>query len=148
MRTAIKPGAGADPWVLKYGDSYYMTYTTGNNVQVTKSGNLAQWAQTGMTVYTPPSPLGDVWAPELHYIQGAFYIYVAMDKNGDNAQHRMYVLKGRSTTDPTQPFDVSFVSVGMWKGALMDAVSQMVGQITSPDNNWAIDGTVLIVHPF
>lgn len=105
-----------------------MTYTTGNNVQVTRSSNLAQWSASGTVVYTPPSPYGDVWAPELHYIQGAFYIYVAMDKNGNNADHRMYVLKGRSTTDPTQPFD-------------------MVGQITSPDNNWAIDGTVLIVRP-
>ena len=47
-----------------------------------------------------------MWAPELHFIQGAFYIYVAMAKNGNNAEHRMYVLKGRSTTDPTQPFDV------------------------------------------
>lgn len=59
-----------------------------------------------MTVYRPPAPYTDLWAPELHFIQGAFYIYVAMAKNGNNAEHRMYVLKGRSTTDPTQPFDV------------------------------------------
>ncbi|KAI0757992.1 glycoside hydrolase family 43 protein [Fomes fomentarius] len=121
----IKPGGGADPWVLRFGDSYYLTYTTGGDVQVTQSSNLAQWTQSGAVVYTPPSSFTDVWAPELQYIQGAFYIYVAMAVNGDNSQHRMYVLKGRSSTDPTQPFD-------------------LVGQITSPDNNWAIDGTVLI----
>ncbi|RDX47753.1 glycoside hydrolase family 43 protein [Lentinus brumalis] len=123
----IKPGGGADPWVLKYGDSYYLLYTTGGNVQVTRSSNLAQWAQTGTVVYQPPSGYTDVWAPELHYINGRFYIYVAMAQNGDNASHRMYVLQGTSTTDPLQPFN-------------------LVGQITSSDNNWAIDGTVLVLY--
>ncbi|KZV99129.1 glycoside hydrolase family 43 protein [Exidia glandulosa HHB12029] len=126
FKNPIKPGGGADPWVLKYGDSYYLTYTTGGDVRVTKSSNLAQWAQTGTQVFNAAGRFGSVWAPELHFIQGAFYIYVAMTTtDGNNANHRMYVLKGRSTTDPTQPFD-------------------LVGQITSPDNEWAIDGTVLI----
>ena len=48
-----------------------------------------------------------MWAPELHYINGRFYIYVAMAQNGDNASHRMYVLQGTSTTDPLRPFNVS-----------------------------------------
>ena len=109
LLTAIKPGSGADPWVILHGDSYYLLYTTGNNVQVTRSSNLAQWAETGTVVYTPPAPFTDVWAPELHLINGVFYIYVAMAQNGDNSQHRMYVLKGTSTTDPTQPFTVCFM---------------------------------------
>ena len=105
---AIKPGSGADPWVLQHGDSYYLLYTTGGDVQVTRSSNLAQWAnKTSTVVYKPPSPFSDVWAPELHLINGQFYIYVAMAKSGDNSQHHMYVLKGTSTTDPTQPFEVS-----------------------------------------
>jgi GH43 family beta-xylosidase len=103
---AIKSGSGADPWVLQYNNNYYLLYTTGGNVQVTRSSNLAQWSPTGTVVYQPPSPYTDVWAPELHYINGKFYIYVAMAKNGDNASHRMYVLQGTSTTDPTQPFNV------------------------------------------
>ena len=103
--TAIKPGAGADPWVLQYGDYYYLLYTTGGDVQVTRSSNLAQWAESGTVVYTPPSGYTDVWAPELHYINGQFYIYVAMAQNGDNASH--HVLQGMSTTDPLQRFNVS-----------------------------------------
>ena len=91
--SAIKPGSGADPWVLQHGDSYYLLYTTGSDVQVTISSNLAQWADRASTVvYKPPSPFSDVWAPELHLINGQFYIYVAMAKSGDNSQHRMYVL--------------------------------------------------------
>ena len=87
-----------------------MLYTTGGDVQVTRSSNLAQWAESGTVVYTPSSGYTDVWAPELHYINGQFYIYVAMAQNGDNASHRMYVLQGTSTTDPLQPFNVSLTS--------------------------------------
>ncbi|MCZ4136287.1 alpha-N-arabinofuranosidase, partial [Escherichia coli] len=64
-----------------------------------------------------------IWAPELHYINGAWYIYYAKD-DGDNVNHRMYVMENTSP-DPTQ---------GNW---------QYKGQITDPTNKWAIDGTVL-----
>ena len=37
--------------MLEDGDSYYLLYTTGGDVRVTKSSNLAQWAQTGTVVY-------------------------------------------------------------------------------------------------
>ena len=77
---------------------------TGGDVQVTRSSNLAQWAEPGTVVYTSPSGYTDVWAPELHYINGQFYIYVAMAQNGDNASH--HVLQGMSTTDPLQRFNV------------------------------------------
>lgn len=67
-----------------------------------------------------------IWAPELHYINGAWYIYYAKD-DGDNVNHRMYVMENTSA-DPTQ---------GTW---------QYKGQITDSTNKWAIDGTVLQVN--
>jgi hypothetical protein len=60
--------------------------------------------------------------------------------NGNNANHRMYVLQGTSTLDPTKPFNVRDVCSA--RESLLIRL-QLVGQITSPDNNWAIDGTVL-----
>ncbi|KAH7107358.1 glycoside hydrolase family 43 protein [Auriculariales sp. MPI-PUGE-AT-0066] len=120
----VKPGGGADPWVIKIGDSYFMTYTTGGDIRVTRSSNLAQWAETGVQVWAPNGQdYGSIWAPELHVVNGTFYIYAAMTRsNGNNADHRMFAFRGRSTTDPLQAFD-------------------LVSQVTSPDNNWAIDGT-------
>ena len=79
-------------------------------------------------VYAPPPNTRyskELWAPELHYIQGEWYIYVAAD-DGNNANHRMYVLRGTSQ-DPTEPFE-------------------MIGQITDPSNKWAIDGTVVTIN--
>lgn len=63
-----------------------------------------------------------LWAPELHYINGEWYIYFA-GNTGVYQSHRMYALKG-SSQDPTQPFG-------------------MIGKITDSSDMWAIDGTVL-----
>jgi GH43 family beta-xylosidase len=101
---AIIPGGAADPWMVSFNNVYYLTYTTGGDVRVSQSSDIGgPWPAQGVQVYSPTSGQGDVWAPELHQINGQFYIYVAMD-NGNNANHRMYVLQGTSTTDPTKPF--------------------------------------------
>ncbi|KAH9924080.1 glycoside hydrolase family 43 protein [Fomitopsis serialis] len=120
----IVPGIGADPWMIQHGSDYYLTYTTGTNVQLRKSSNIAQFNVTPTVVYTPAngSGLSAVWAPELHYIGGEFYIYVAMVNGSDANNHHMYALKGKSQ-EPLDGFD-------------------FVGEVGTPDNNWAIDGTV------
>jgi GH43 family beta-xylosidase len=75
-------------------------------------------------VWVPP-PTGpyskDIWAPELHIIDGKWYLYFAAD-DGNDANHRIYVLEN-SSADPMQ---------GAWtfKGEL------------KPDDGWAIDPTV------
>ena len=119
---------GADPWVWKHSDGrYYLTVTTGGNVSVIRADTI-----TGLNggerkvVWTPPrsGPLSrDVWAPELHRIAGAWYVYVAAD-DGKNANHRMYVLENRAD----DPFQGKF----LLKGKLADPRA----------DRWAIDGTV------
>ncbi|WP_342479684.1 family 43 glycosylhydrolase [Paenibacillus sp. FSL F4-0097] len=116
---------GADPWVYKHTDGfYYFTKTTGGNVTLWKSAQLT-------TIDAAPTKVintggSGIWAPELHYINGAWYIYYAMD-DGDNVNHRMYVMEN-TAADPMQ---------GTW---------QYKGQITDSSNKWAIDGTVLQVN--
>lgn len=116
---------GADPWVYKHTDGfYYFTKTTGGNVTIWKSAQLTTIDAAPTTVVN--TGCCGIWAPELHYINGAWYIYFAKD-DGDNVNHRMYVMENTSA-DPTQ---------GTW---------QYKGQITDPTNKWAIDGTVLQVN--
>lgn len=114
-----------DPWVTAHNGRYYYCYIKGNRVCVSNASALQRINQNGSVVYDPPAGTAysyNYWAPELYYIDGEWYIYVAAD-NGNNQTHRMYVLKG-TTQDPTDPFE-------------------MVGQITDPTNRWAIDGTIL-----
>ena len=126
---------GNDPWVVRHGDKYYYCYASYvwffGGVAVAEIPSLDQIGTTeGSQVYTAPTE-GDTshsfeyWAPELHYIHGEWYIYVAAD-DGSNENHRMYVLKGTSQ-DPTDPFEY-------------------VGQVTDPTDKWAIDGTVAEIN--
>lgn len=118
-----------DPWVVRDGDNgYYYCWTEWDVIYVSHCDNLSdlRFAQGNKkAVYAPPKDTAyssELWAPELHYLRGNWYIYVAAD-DGDNNHHRMYVLKG-DAADPTKEFT-------------------MVGRIGDESNKWAIDGTVL-----
>ncbi len=119
-------GSGADPWVIRDGDKYYYCYSGGNGVCVNEIESLDKiTADGGTKVYTAPEGTmysAEYWAPELHKIDGKWYIYVAAD-DGDNYNHRMYVLECTGD-DPTDEY-------------------VMKGKITDSTDKWAIDGTVL-----
>ena len=117
---------GADPWVIRDGDDYYYCFSGGNGVRVAQIDGLHAISQDNYSqVYSAPAGTmwsAEYWAPELHKINGKWYIYVAAD-DGDNYNHRMYVLECMGDK-PTDNF-------------------KMVGKITDSTDKWAIDGTVL-----
>lgn len=119
---------GPDPWVVSSNGFYYVMHTTGNNLRIYKTAAMSRLsAARPVTVWTPPTTgpnSRDIWAPELHSIDGKWYLYYAADNNGIDATHRMFVLENASA-DPT---------TGTWVDR---------GQLNLPDNKWAIDGTVL-----
>ena len=115
---------GDDPYVIEHDGSYYYCWSNGG-VMVAKIDGLDKIVKdNGVRVFDRANGgFENVWAPELHYIDGNWYIYVAMcEGTGDNAAHRMYCLKG-TTQDPTDPFE-------------------LVGKVTDSTDKWAIDGTV------
>ena len=121
---AMPLGGGCDPWFCEYGGRYYYCYPLGNGMGVKSADSLAElWDAPGRRVYTAPEGTdysSDYWAPELHFIDSRWYIYVCAD-DGANENHRMYVL---SCDTP----DGDYV---------------MEGKIADKTDKWAIDGTVL-----
>ena len=117
------PG-GSDPWIFDYEGKYYYCYSVGNGVGVRCSESISTLCDGEETiVYRAPEGKNysySYWAPEMHCIDGKWYIYVAAD-NGNNENHRMYVMQGDS---PTSQFE-------------------FVGKIYDNTDRWAIDGTVL-----
>jgi GH43 family beta-xylosidase len=117
---------GPDPWVIKKNDIYYVTHTTGNGLKLYAASNMANLPTAiNKTVWTAPASgmnSRDIWAPEIHYINNAWYCYYAGD-DGDNANHRMWVLENKSD-DPLS---------GVWVDK---------GKLKLGDDKWAIDGTV------
>lgn len=95
--------AGADPYVMLHEDGYYYyTRTLGSRLDIWRSRSLTA-IDLGQrkTVWTSPSDLKDIWAPEIHYIEGKWYIYYTANTGcGDNCRG-VYVLENDSA-DPFQ----------------------------------------------
>lgn len=117
---------GPDPWVVTYNGFYYYMNTTGHDLTVWKTRDITDLAHAEKkVVWVPPAdgPYSkEIWAPELHRLDDAWYIYFAADA-GKNESHRIYVVENKSD-DPLQ---------GEWtfKGKVADATDK-----------WAIDASV------
>ncbi len=118
--------SGADPWVTFKDGFYYYTHTTSRNLVIWKTKSIVNLGNaTKKIVWTPPvdkSYSKQLWAPELHYVQGKWYMYFAAD-DGNNDNHRLYVVEN-SSSDPTE---------GDW---------EFKGQVTDRSDKWAIDGNI------
>ncbi|WP_231426165.1 family 43 glycosylhydrolase [Pedobacter sp. Leaf250] len=118
--------SGADPWSIYKDGYYYYTHSMQNKLVIWKTKNLADLKTAEKkTIFTPPPNTNyskELWAPEIHFIGGKWYVYFAAD-DGNNNNHRMYVLEN-SSKDPLK---------GNWvfKGKVGDA-----------SDKWAIDGSV------
>lgn len=117
---------GADPWVTQYHGLYFYTQTTGKDLTLWATADITDLAHARKrVVWTPPAdgPFShEIWAPELHRLNGAWYLYFAADR-GSNQTHRLFVLENRSE-DPLE---------GSWV---------MKGQVKDSTDRWAIDATV------
>ena len=113
-----------DPDIVRHDGTYYYCYAAYGS-KVCKVNSIAEIDTTAAKDVWIPSKdtalLQDVWAPELHYIDGNWYIYFAASVKTPE-DRRMYVLRG-TTQDPTDPF-------------------VLAGQISDSSDRWAIDGTV------
>jgi len=118
--------SGADPWVTSRDGYYYYMNTTGDNLTIWKTRDITDLKQAEKKIVWKPPSSGpyshDIWAPELHLLQGKWYIYFAADA-GDNDSHRVWVLENTST----DPLD------GTW---------EMKGKLSGPEDLWAIDPSV------
>ncbi len=125
---------GQDPWVIREGGFYYYARSQGNQILVQKATNLTDLGGSALPVWTAP-PSGwnstNVWAPELHYIDGHWYIYYAAGKSGPPYIYQHAGVLEAPGDDPT-------VGPYIDKGMLYTGDSVATGA----HNVWAIDLTV------
>lgn len=118
----------ADPWIAQKNGWYYFTFTAGRSIEIWKGRTISGLADTAkVTVWRAPDTgpnVHDVWAPELHFVQGKWYVYyTATDAARSDLNRRVFVLEAQ-TGDP--------------QGAYQDR-----GQLSIPGADvYAIDGTV------
>ncbi len=110
QRTFVNPiYAGQDPYVMKGPDGAYYQAAS-----INKDRGIAVYRSEGLTtrgihrvVYRAPDEgkyRAEVWAPEIHYIDGKWYIYTCAD-DGKNAHHRSIVLEAEGD-DPLGSYKI------------------------------------------
>lgn len=118
--------SGADPWVTSRDGVYYYMQTTGRNLAIWKTRDITDLKDAEKKVIWQPPATGpyshEIWAPELHFVSGKWYVYFAAD-DGRNETHRIWALEN-SSADPL---------AGEWV---------MKGKVADPSDKWAIDATV------
>jgi len=89
-----------DPSVVRVGGDYYMTHSSfmyAPGLLIWHSRNLIDWVPL---VHALKTYIGDVWAPDLVYVNGLFYIY--FPANGTN-----YVIFAEQAEGPwSEPIDL------------------------------------------
>jgi GH43 family beta-xylosidase len=97
--------SGPDPWVVRDGEVYYYMNTLGDRLDIWKTRDIADLAHAERkTVWTPPADGPNsvaIWAPELHRIDGRWFIYYTAAERGhnDDAHRGVFVLENDSA-DP------------------------------------------------
>ena len=75
--------SAADPDIL-YHEGYYYMYVTGNHYPVYRSADLANWEYVGVSLPEVSWNIDKryMWAPDVEYIGGKFYMAVSMGEAG------------------------------------------------------------------
>ncbi|MFI1506225.1 family 43 glycosylhydrolase [Streptomyces sp. NPDC020597] len=113
----VKSQKGADPWLEYYNGNYYLITTTFTGVlTMRKSPTLAGLSTAaGVQVWSDTNPArnNNIWAPELHFLDGHWYLYYSAGPAGVACcdSQRTHVLESAGT-DPMGPYTYKNILTG------------------------------------
>lgn len=104
---------GADPWVYKDKSTYYFMVTKKTRLDLRKANTLSGIADGDYkTIWTAPVDginCANIWAPEIHRVNGTWYVYfTANDGKGDDQTRKVSVLENKAE----DPFKEDWVEKG------------------------------------
>lgn len=99
--------SGPDPWVAYHDGYYYYTNTLGDRLALWRTRDISRLRTADMKIiWRPPSAGPDsasIWAPELHWVHGRWYLYFAASDraHNDDAHRHIFVLEN-TAKDPLE----------------------------------------------
>jgi len=106
-RFANPVGRGQDPWIVRQGSSYYMVESRDDGISVYESPALTDPKRNEVRVWRAPETgwnRAHVWAPELHHLDGRWYIYYAAGAAGPPFVHQRSGVLESLDDDPQGPY--------------------------------------------
>lgn len=125
-------GSGQDPWVIRSDSSYYLVESRDGGIHLYRSRTLAGLKSgTATRIWSAPAAgwnRSNIWAPELHLIDGHWYVYYAAGESGPPFIHQRSGVLESAGSDPAGPY----TDRGMLR----------TGDTPASEPIWAIDLTV------
>lgn len=133
----ILDNRGADPWLFSFQGQYFLTYTSGDRVELVAAPTLEGlrratptvlwWGHQGPSAYSQ-----NLWAPELHRLDGVWYLYVTANDGSPNDpprhhrgdDRRQVCVLSNPSADPRQ-------GTWAWRGPLGHQRSGLDGTVLS-----------------
>ncbi|MBT2287386.1 family 43 glycosylhydrolase [Paenibacillus polymyxa] len=124
----------ADPWVYRHTDGYYYfsaSVPAFDRIEIRRAETLEELRDAEpVTAWTKrdTGPMSaNIWAPEIHFIDGKWYIHYAAAHTSETNEglfdHRMYVLEN----DSANPLEGEWVEKGQihtrWESFALDATT-------------------------
>lgn len=142
--------SGPDPWVVRHGGHYYYTHTLGDRIALWKTRDLTRLDQVEPVTVWRARDAGpgstSLWAPELHFIDGKWYLYFsASDKAHDDDAHRHTYVLENSAEDPTRGTWIDKGMVNTHRSGIDSTVFQWHGQLYFVYSAYVDDHSDLII---
>lgn len=124
----------ADPWVYRHTDGYYYfsaSVPAFDRIEIRRAQTLEELRNaepvTAWRKHDTGPMSANIWAPEIHFIDGKWYIYYAAAHTSETNEglfdHRMYVLEN----DSANPLEGEWVEKGQiktrWETFALDATT-------------------------
>ncbi|MGP3959018.1 family 43 glycosylhydrolase [Nonomuraea sp. 3N208] len=124
----------ADPHIFRHTDGYYYftaTVPEYDRIVLRRATTIQGLASAPETVIWRKHATGEmgahIWAPEIHFVNGRWYVYFAAGRADDVWRIRMYVLESSSANPLT----------GAWTER---------GRITTPWDTFSLDATTFVAN--
>lgn len=138
---------GADPWVVRHDGWYYLVESENDGISVYRSKELTNPRKNKVRVWSAPDEgwnQSNIWAPELHFVDGRWYIYYAAGRDGPPFIHQRSGVLQSEGDDPQGEYqergqlytgnDVESQSETIW--AIDVTVGRIDGQLYAVWSGW------------
>ena len=127
-----------DPYITYHEGYYYYVKTSVGKICIAKSRRLQDiGAAPLIPVWSDSANYSEYWAPELHFVDGCWYVYFAPKSKALDSR-RMFVLRSTEPSNAQAPYEM----VGQMSPTKYNEETGK-WEINSVEDIYALDGTVL-----
>lgn len=120
----------ADPWIYRHEDGhYYFTASVPeyDRIELRRASDINGLSTASPAVVWRKHAHGAmseyIWAPEIHYLHGKWYIYFAAATSGVDESHRIYVLENASPNPLSGTWEEKGQLKTNWESFSLDATT-------------------------